>query len=91
MKIDMKKIKLLFAFVTLCFAARQSSFAQCEFLNSGVQLNSTNESGPVGNEICTVNINLRFTIDRNNGNKYTYLHLWKATQHPTINYNAGGG
>jgi len=82
----MKKIKLLLAFVTLCFAARQSSFAQCEFSNSSVELNSVNQSGGVGNEVCTVNLNLKFTIDRNNGNKYTYIHLWKASQHPTITY-----
>jgi len=78
----MKRI-LQQVFAVLVYAATcHSSFAQCEFLNPGVELNNLSTSGAN----CMVNLNLRFTIDRNNGNKYTYIHLWKAAQHPTISY-----
>jgi hypothetical protein len=78
----MKKILHLLMTAVMYVVTYQSSFAQCEFLNPGVELNNVSTSGAN----CMVSMNLRFTIDRNNGNKFTYIHLWKATQHPTIGY-----
>ncbi|WP_353717307.1 T9SS type A sorting domain-containing protein [Dyadobacter sp. 676] len=37
-----------------------------------------------------VNINLSFTIDKNNGNKFTYVHLWKPSGYPSISYESKG-
>jgi hypothetical protein len=56
--------------------------AQCSFVNPGVELNSVTTSG----ENCTVNVNLSFTIDKNNGNKYAYIHLWAPNNYPNIDY-----
>jgi hypothetical protein len=82
----MKKNISLFCAVILCVAITQISWAQCQFINPGVELNNVSTSG----SNCLVNLDLKFTINRNNGNKYTYIHLWKDIEHPTINYGAGG-
>jgi hypothetical protein len=37
-----------------------------------------------------VNINLSFTLDKNNGNKFTYVHLWKPADYPNISYSSKG-
>ena len=82
----MKALRIYLITSSLFFSLTAQLFAQCEFLAPGVELISVTTSGPN----CTVNINLKFTIDRNHGNKYTYIHLWKELEHPTINYSAFG-
>lgn len=77
------RVSLIISIFLLVF--KSQLFAQCSLLSPGVELNSLTTSGPN----CVVNLNLRFTIDRNNGNKYTYVHLWKQTQHPNIGYAKG--
>lgn len=58
------------------------SYAQCTLVDPAIELNSVSPSG----SDCIVNINLSFTIDRNNGNKFTYVHLWKPADYPDIDY-----
>lgn len=58
------------------------SYAQCTLVEPAIELNSVSPSG----SDCIVNLNLSFTIDRNNGNKFTYVHLWKPADYPDIDY-----
>nr|WP_295931351.1 T9SS type A sorting domain-containing protein [uncultured Dyadobacter sp.] len=69
---------IVLATVTIHF----QSIAQCALVEPAIELNSVLDNGTT----CTVNINLSFTIDKNNGNKFTYVHLWKPTEHPNIDY-----
>ena len=66
----------------ICLAHFNQLSAQCSFVNPGVELNSVTTDGVN----CTVNVNLSFTIDKNNGNKFTYVHLWTPSQYPNIDY-----
>jgi hypothetical protein len=58
------------------------SLAQCELVEPAIELNSVSTSGLN----CNVNVNLSFTINKNNGNKFTYVHLWTPTGYPDIDY-----
>lgn len=58
------------------------SQAQCTILDPTVELISVSDSDPN----CTVNVTVSFTIDRNKGNKYTYVHLWTAADYPALEY-----
>lgn len=78
----MKTIYQLFYALLIIFAASLSVSAQCTLTEPAVELNYVSANG--GN--CIVNLNLSFTIDRNNGNKYTYVHLWSPTSYPNIDY-----
>ena len=61
--------------------------AQCTVSNLAVRLNS---SGVVGSN-CVLNIDLSFDLQHNNGNKYIYIHLWKAGDYPAQTTTFGGG
>ena len=78
----MKTSYLLSMVCITCLAQFNQLSAQCSFVNPGVELNSVTTNG----SNCTVNVNLSFTIDKNNGNKYTYVHLWTPSQYPNIDY-----
>lgn len=58
------------------------SHAQCQLVDPAIELNNVSPSG----SDCIVNINLSFTINKNNGNKFTYVHLWKPADYPDIDY-----
>ena len=58
------------------------SQAQCTILDPTVELISVSDTDPN----CTVNVTVSFTIDRNKGNKYTYVHLWTAADYPGLDY-----
>lgn len=75
---------LLGAFISLM--PSQQSYAQtsaCTFVSPAVELNytSTNVNGD-----CMVNVDLSFTININNGNKYTVLHLWPEASYPSPSF-----
>jgi len=57
------------------FFSFSKSHAQCQFTNSTLELNSIYTDA---NGNCVVNMNLGFEIDLNNGNKYIFIHLWRA-------------
>ena len=76
------------SFLALCLGLfmPQYSHAQtsaCTFVSPAVQLNSTNTDI---NGNCVVNVDLSFTININNGNKYTVLHLWSESQYPNPSF-----
>lgn len=78
----MKTIYFFGGMLCLSLSLSFRSYAQCSLIEPAIELNSVSESG--GN--CTVSINLSFTIDKNNGNKFTYVHLWKPTSYPALEY-----
>ncbi|MDQ6480253.1 T9SS type A sorting domain-containing protein [Dyadobacter sp. LHD-138] len=78
----MKTSYLLSIVCIVCLAQFNQLSAQCSFVNPGVELNNVTTNPTT----CTVNVNLSFTIDKNNGNKYTYVHLWTPSQYPNIDY-----
>lgn len=59
-----------------------NSLAQCSLIEPAVELNNVSDTGTE----CIVNVNLSFTINKNNGNKFTYVHLWTPTDYPDIDY-----
>lgn len=67
----------------LAISVNSKSFSQCALVDPAIELNNVSPSG--GN--CTVNINLTFTIDKNNGNKFTYVHLWTPAGYPSLGYD----
>ena len=78
-------MKTFYLWVWIALAAISMPFksiAQCALVEPAIELNNVTPSG--GD--CIVSINLSFTIDKNNGNKYTYVHLWKPTAYPNIDY-----
>jgi hypothetical protein len=78
----MKTIYQLFYALLFTVVTSFSVSAQCSLTEPAVELNYVS---PIGGN-CTVNLNLSFTIDRNNGNKYTYVHLWAPGSYPNIDY-----
>ncbi|MHA4737805.1 T9SS type A sorting domain-containing protein [Dyadobacter sp. MSC1_007] len=78
----MKTIYLFGWVLLMCLSLNFQSKAQCSLVDPAVELNSVITSG----ENCIVNVNLSFTIDKNNGNKFTYVHLWKPSEYPDIDY-----
>lgn len=78
-------LSLLFA---LCIGLMlpRYSYAQtsaCTFVSPAVELNFTNTDI---NGNCIVNVDLSFTININNGNKYTVLHLWTEAGYPNPSF-----
>ncbi|WP_025763990.1 T9SS type A sorting domain-containing protein [Dyadobacter tibetensis] len=71
-------LSLLFSsFITI-----QRSKAQCNISQPGVVLRSTvPQSGYI-----TMIFDLSFTIERNNGNKFAYFHLWTSDNYPDLDY-----
>ena len=57
----------------------------CTLTDDLIELNSVSASG----ENCTVNLKYSFTLDKNKGNKFAYVHFWLATSYPTPDYKNG--
>jgi hypothetical protein len=78
-------MKTLFRTVCMtfaCFCIGFAASAQCDFSELSVAIKSTSPSG----ENCTVNVTVSFTIEKNKGNKYTYVHLWTPSTYPGFDY-----
>jgi len=56
-----------------------SAYAQCVIKSTIVKVNS---STPIDQTHCKVNFDFIFTLERNSGNKYIYIHAWMAGQYP---------
>lgn len=78
----MKSLYLWVCVVLAAISIPAKSLAQCALVEPAIELNSVSPSG----DNCNVNVNLSFTIDKNNGNKFTYVHLWKPADYPDIDY-----
>lgn len=80
----MKNFTSLSRLLAICLSLIISgnTYAQtsaCTFVSPAVALNSTSTDV---NGNCVVNVDLSFTININNGNKYTVLHLWSEAGYP---------
>lgn len=78
----MKKI-YLWAILLTCLAPVYETLAQCTIVGHSVQLVSTT---PVSGGNCKVKLNISYTISRNSGNKYSYIHFWTAGTYPSYDY-----
>lgn len=83
----MKKILLtliLFAAVGLT-AKLQAQQAPCTLnvSNATVKINSVTSNGTS----CIVNVDFTFDLSGNNGNKYTWMHMWDGN-YPNLSYSA---
>jgi hypothetical protein len=73
----MKKILLtLVVFASVGLVAKLN--AQCTVSNVAVHLNSTSVVG----SNCVLNIDVSFDLQHNGGNKFIFIHLWRASQYP---------
>ncbi|MHA4737804.1 T9SS type A sorting domain-containing protein [Dyadobacter sp. MSC1_007] len=59
----------------------------CSVTNAIIELNSVSTTGAN----CTVNVKYSFTLDRNNGNKYAYVHFWLFSDYPDPDYSKAPG
>jgi hypothetical protein len=88
----MKTLSKISLFALLAITISQVAFSQaCTFVSPLVQVISTKDSTDGGgNPFCVQVISLTVDIDVNNGNKWTYIHLWRTqdyhTTDPTFNY-----
>jgi len=74
----MKKNLLLLAILAIAGVARLQ--AQCTAANLNIVIKNVT-SGPTG---CQVTLDMSFTGNFNNGNKYAFIHLWETA--PVNNY-----
>lgn len=73
----MKKILLsIFTLAVVGITAKVE--AQCTVSNAIININSCT---PVAGNL-QVNFDVSFDIQNNNGNKYIFIHSWKAAQYP---------
>lgn len=63
------------------------SYAQCEFDSPGVVLNTTTFDGTN----CSVNINLSFDMESNNGNKFIFVYLWTLSDYGNVSHSYSKG
>lgn len=84
---------IIFAFGILIQSQLQKAYSQaCTFVSPLVQVvASTDSTAPDASQWCVQTINLTVDINVNNGNKWTYIHVWRSqdwhTTSPTFNYN----
>ncbi len=57
----------------------------CTLGDDLIELNSVTASG----ENCIVNIKYSFTLNKNNGNKFAYIHFWLSTSYAAPDYKKG--
>lgn len=84
----MKKILLsLSVFLFVALIPRQAN-AQCTVSDIIVDINTCNDAGAD----LLVNFDVSFKIQNNGGNKFIFIHSWKANQYPNYwNCNQTGG
>jgi hypothetical protein len=82
----MKKLSFLI-WIALIGIQKSSSAQSCTFVSPTVDILSTQQQA---NGDCKIVFNLAFDIITNSGNKIIFVHLWKASNYPSYNYNQGG-
>ena len=78
----MKSLSSKLWVIIICACLSFNSYAQCDLGSLIIELKSVSPTG----ENCTANVTISFTIEKNNGNKYTYVHLWKPSDYPNYDY-----
>ncbi|MCF0071390.1 T9SS type A sorting domain-containing protein [Dyadobacter sp. CY261] len=57
----------------------------CTLSDGQIELNNVSASG--GN--CILNLKYSFSLDKNKGNKFAYIHFWKASSYANPDYKKG--
>ncbi|WP_342085465.1 T9SS type A sorting domain-containing protein [Dyadobacter sp. OTU695] len=81
-------MKTLHALAFIMMASLPASAAlagACTLVDDLIELNSVSASG----ENCIVNIKYSFTLNKNNGNKFAYVHFWLSADYSAPEYKLG--
>lgn len=81
-------MKTLHALAFVMMASLPASAAvagACTLGDDLIELNNVSVSG----ENCIVNITYSFTLNKNNGNKFAYVHFWLSTNYSAPEYKLG--
>lgn len=81
----MKTLYSLGLFILVNLSARVALGDACTLSNDLIEINSVTASG--GN--CIANLKYSFTLDKNNGNKFTYVHFWLKSNYSNPDYKKG--
>ena len=81
----MKTFYSLGLFILVNLFARVAYGDACTLSNDLIELNSVTTSG--GN--CIANLKYSFTLDKNNGNKFAYVHFWLKSNYSNPDYKKG--
>jgi len=79
----MKKFLLSIVLISTLSLMQRALGQACTVSKVSVQLNSTSVSGTN----CVLNITLTFSLAHNAGNKFIWMHLWKAADYPGLTYS----
>ena len=82
----MKKYLLTWALACI-YGIAPIQAQNCTFVSPSVEIVNTQQQA---NGDCQITFNLSYDIMINNGNKFNFIHLWKAADYPHFNYTAGG-
>jgi len=81
----MKTLHALGLILMVSFSASVTLADPCTLSDDLIELNSVSVSG----ENCIVNMKYSFTLTKNNGNKFAYIHFWLATNYSAPDYKKG--
>lgn len=81
----MKTLHALALTIMTSLSASVALADSCILDDDLIELNSVSASG----ENCIVNIKYSFTLTKNNGNKFAYIHFWLTADYPAPSYTKG--
>ncbi|SEJ43599.1 Por secretion system C-terminal sorting domain-containing protein [Dyadobacter sp. SG02] len=81
----MKAVYILEWVLIVLLSASISLADPCTLSDELIELNSVTNSG--GN--CIINVKYSFTFDKNNGNKFAYIHFWLTSTYANPEYKKG--
>lgn len=81
----MKTLHALGLIFVVSLSASVALADSCTLGDDLIELNSVSASG----ENCIVNVKYSFTLNKNNGNKFAYIHFWLSTNYAAPDYKKG--
>jgi hypothetical protein len=81
----MKTLHALALTILVSLSAFAAWADSCILGDELIELNGVSASG----ENCIVNIKYTFTLSKNNGNKFAYIHFWLTSNYPAPSYDKG--
>jgi hypothetical protein len=81
----MKTLHALALTILVSLSAFAAWADSCILGDDLIELNGVSASG----ENCIVNIKYTFTLSKNNGNKFAYIHFWLTSNYPAPSYDKG--
>ena len=81
----MKTLQALGLILTVSLPASVALADPCLLSDDLIELNGVSTSG----ENCIVNVKYSFTLTKNNGNKFAYIHFWLASNYSAPDYTQG--